>query len=128
METIHSLKDRELWAKDWAKALNLHPSERALLFYLAYKSGQKGKVYGRSLDKLAEELGQSRRTLIRSIQTLKDESLFTVHKQGQTPTEYILHFGLLPDSGVTPCHPLARSLRTHHVTPEVTWQLRPLST
>ena len=64
MGTVHSLKDRELWAKDWSKALKLYPSERALLLYLAYKAGKKGKVYGRSLDRLAEELSQSRRTLI----------------------------------------------------------------
>ena len=35
METVPSVKDRELWAKDWGKALNLYPSERALLLYLA---------------------------------------------------------------------------------------------
>ena len=120
MGTVHSLKDRELWAKDWSKALKLYPSERALLLYLAYKAGKKGKVYGRSLDRLAEELSQSRRTLIRSIQTLKDEGLFTVHKQGQTPTEYIPDFESLPGPGVTPCHLPAPSQSGRRVTPSVT--------
>ena len=96
--TIPTRPERREWARDAAKALKLTASTRTVLEYLAFRSGSpKGKVYGRSLDILRADIEEvqgkiSKRTLVSALQTLSDEGLITITRQGQTPSEYIPDF------------------------------------
>lgn len=81
--------------------MRLTASERAVLDYLAFRAGDKGKVYGRNHKELAEDIEKrhrqiSPRSVASALKVLAGHDLLTVNRQGQTASEYILHFDVVP--------------------------------
>ena len=75
--------------------MKLTPAARAVLVYLAYRAGNKGKSWGRSQTDFAEELNYTDRTIRNSLKTLTGHGLITIHRQGAIASEYIPNFEMM---------------------------------
>ena len=98
---VPSRANRRFWAAEAGRALRLTASERAVLDYLAFRAGDKGKVWGRNHKGLAEDIEKryrqiSPRSVGSALKVLAGHDLLTINRQGQTASEYLLHFDVVP--------------------------------
>ncbi|KAA9133169.1 helix-turn-helix domain-containing protein [Marinihelvus fidelis] len=98
--------ERQEWAILWGCELELSSAERAVLVYLAHRWNYKRKIAFPSLDRIAQDTGFHRSTVIRSVAKLAEDGLITKNhpKQrrrdtgGQFATEYSINFDKAPQS------------------------------